>query len=57
MPVEHLWQWLREDVTSHTCYQSPAELIQHVHLFEQDVNSNPFDIIAVAILVQLCISS
>ncbi|MHC5932560.1 transposase, partial [Nostoc sp.] len=20
MPVEHLWQWLREDVTYHTCY-------------------------------------
>ncbi|NJL61344.1 MAG: hypothetical protein HC903_05340 [Methylacidiphilales bacterium] len=22
MPVEHLWQWLREDVTYHTCYRS-----------------------------------
>jgi hypothetical protein len=21
MPVEHLWQWLREDVTYHTCFQ------------------------------------
>ena len=20
MPVEHLWHWLREDVTYHTCY-------------------------------------
>ncbi|BAZ22942.1 transposase [Kalymmatonema gypsitolerans NIES-4073] len=44
MPVEHLWQWLREDVTYHTCYQSPTELIERVHLFEQDINSNPFDI-------------
>lgn len=25
MPVEHLWQWLREDVTYHTCYQQPEE--------------------------------
>jgi len=26
MPVEHLWQWLREDVTYHTCHNSEAEL-------------------------------
>jgi len=44
MPVEHLWQWLREDVTSHTCYQSPAELIERVHLFEQEINSHPLEI-------------
>ncbi|MBE9039172.1 IS630 family transposase [aff. Roholtiella sp. LEGE 12411] len=44
MPVEHLWQWLREDVTYHTCYQSPAELIERVHFFEQDINSRPFEI-------------
>ncbi|AUB42986.1 Transposase (plasmid) [Nostoc flagelliforme CCNUN1] len=44
MPVEHLWQWLREDVTYHTCYQSAAELIERVHLFEQDIHSNPFEI-------------
>ena len=25
MPVEHLWQWLREDVTYHTCYQNKAD--------------------------------
>lgn len=40
MPVEHLWQWLREDVTYHTCYQSAAELIERVHLFEQGIHSN-----------------
>lgn len=44
MPVEHLWQWLREDVTYHTCYQSSSELIERVHFFEQDINSNPFEI-------------
>ncbi|WDD37067.1 transposase (plasmid) [Nostoc sp. UHCC 0926] len=44
MPVEHLWQWLRENVTYHTCYQSSTELIERVHLFEQDINSNPFEI-------------
>lgn len=26
MPVEHLWQWLREDVTYHTCYDSKCDL-------------------------------
>ncbi|MDZ7965824.1 MAG: transposase [Nostoc sp. DedSLP03] len=44
MPVEHLWQWLREDVTYHTHYHSSTELIELVHLFEQDINSNPFEI-------------
>lgn len=44
MPVEHLWQWLREDRTCHTCYQSAAELIERVHLFEQDIHANPFEI-------------
>ncbi|BDI18913.1 hypothetical protein ANSO36C_47150 [Nostoc cf. commune SO-36] len=37
-------QWLREDVTYHTYYQSFTELIEQVHLFEQDINSNPFAI-------------
>lgn len=27
MPVEHLWQWLREAVTYHTCYDRRDELI------------------------------
>lgn len=44
MPVEHLWQWLREDRTCHTCHQSPEELIQRVDLFQQDINSKPFDL-------------
>lgn len=44
MPVEHLWQWLREDVTYHTCYLSSTELIERVHLFEQNINSNLFEI-------------
>ncbi|WP_179198211.1 hypothetical protein [Nostoc sp. T09] len=35
---------MREDVTERTCYQSAAELIERVHLFEQDINSTPFEI-------------
>ena len=31
MPVEHLWQWLREDVTYHACYDQKAELITDFH--------------------------
>jgi transposase len=30
MPVKHLWQWLRANVTYHTCYHSKAELIEQV---------------------------
>ena len=41
MPVEHLWQWLREDVTYHICYNSEAELIERVSAFEQAINAFP----------------
>ena len=41
MPVEHLWQWLREDVTYHTCHNSEAELIERVSAFEQAINAFP----------------
>ena len=34
MPVEHLWQWLREEVTYHTCYDQKAKLISQVNKFQ-----------------------
>lgn len=44
MPVEHLWQWFREDLTYHTCYQNQVELIQQVQLFQQRLNQTPLDV-------------
>ncbi len=44
MPVEHLWQWLREDITYHTCYEQQAELIAQVQQFESRINASPNDI-------------
>lgn len=41
MPVEHLWHWLREEVTYHTCYDSKADLIRQVQYFQQSVNEDP----------------
>ena len=41
MPVEHLWQWLREDMTYHACYTSTAALKQQVEQFQQQINANP----------------
>ncbi len=41
MPVEHLWQWLREDITYHTCYESQQELIDAVADFQHQINTNP----------------
>jgi transposase len=41
MPVEHLWQWLREDVTYHACYTSQAALQQRVAQFQQEINAQP----------------
>lgn len=44
MPVEHLWHWLREDVTYHTCYATPRDLIAQVKGFEKQVNASPHDV-------------
>jgi len=44
MPVEHLWSWLREDVTYHTCYETEEQLIKQVEIFRQRINKNPTEI-------------
>ena len=44
MPVEHLWQWLREDVTYHTCYNTKTELIEQISQFQQQINASPNDL-------------
>lgn len=41
MPVEHLWHWLREDVTYHTCYEQAADLIAQVDRFQAQINADP----------------
>lgn len=41
MPVEHLWQWLREDVTYHASHTSQAALQQRVARFQQEINAQP----------------
>lgn len=41
MPVEHLWHWLREDLTYHTCYDKTAELIAQVEHFQARLNDDP----------------
>jgi len=40
----HLWQWLREDVTYHACYDKKSKLIAQVKQFEQRINLNPHQI-------------
>lgn len=44
MPVEHLWQWLREDVTYHTCYEQKKDLIAQVKDFQDRINAVPLEI-------------
>lgn len=41
MPVEHLWHWLREDLTYHTCYDQEAHLIAQVERFQTQINQDP----------------
>ncbi|MCY7408057.1 MAG: IS630 family transposase [Alkalinema sp. CAN_BIN05] len=45
MPVEHLWQWLREDVTYHTCFQSQTDLIKQVAVFQTQINQTSLAIV------------
>ena len=44
MPVEHLWQWLREDVTYHTCYECKRDLNEQVSQFQEEINADPLEI-------------
>jgi hypothetical protein len=44
MPVEHLWQCLREDVTYHTCYEKVADLIDNVEQVQYTINANPNEV-------------
>ena len=46
MPVEHLWQWLREDITYHTCSESQKELIDAVADFQHQINTTPLAVSA-----------
>jgi transposase len=41
MPVEHLCQWLREDLTYHICYDSHQDLIDAVTDFQHQINADP----------------
>ena len=34
-------QWLREDITYHTCYEQDQELIDAVADFQRQINTNP----------------
>jgi transposase len=42
MPVEALWRWLREDVTSHHCHASAEDLTRRAADFEARLNRDPF---------------
>ena len=44
MPVEHLWQWLREDITYHICYDQKQELIDAVTNFQNQINADPLSV-------------
>lgn len=44
MPVEHLWQWLCEDVTYHTCYNTKQSLIDQVANFKKRINASPNEV-------------
>ncbi len=41
MPVERLWQWLREELQALHCHGDLAELDARIARFEQDLNDNP----------------
>ena len=50
MPVEQhaakafVWQWLREDITYHICYDQKQELIDAVISFQNQINADPLSV-------------
>jgi transposase len=44
MPVEALWRWLREEVTSHHCHATTEELIRRVREFVDTINRHVFEV-------------
>lgn len=42
MPVELLWQWLRQEVTFDQCHEELKELRERIALFEADIHNEPF---------------
>jgi len=36
MPIEHLWQWFRED---HTCYNHESKLLAQAKAFQDVINA------------------
>lgn len=44
MPVEHLWHWLREEVTYHCCYPNQPALKGAVAAFAQRINQDPLSV-------------
>ena len=44
MPVEHLWQWTRENVTYQACYSDELALVKQVEAFEKFVNASPLEV-------------
>jgi hypothetical protein len=54
MPVEALWNWLREDGTSHHCHASAEDLTRRVEAFEARLNRDPF-VIADRLWVKDCL--
>ena len=41
MPVEHLWKWLRHEVTYNDCPLSLDELVERVAAFEARLQAEP----------------
>jgi transposase len=54
MPVEALWRWLREDVTSHHCHASADDLTRRVADFAARLNRDPF-VVADRLWVKDCL--
>ena len=42
MPVEALWRWFREDVTSHHCHRTADDLRRRAADFEARINQDPY---------------
>jgi transposase len=44
MPVEHLWDWFRDDITRNHCHTTRDELIARAAQFECRINASPYEL-------------
>jgi transposase len=44
MPVEHLWDWFRDEISRNHCHTTRQELLDRADAFESRLNASPYEV-------------